>query len=318
MKLSIGIDVSKKKLDVSFFKGDKHLCISISNDESGILELDERIARDEYADILITMEATGTYHLSAAKKLHELGHKVSVINPLIIRRFSEMMMMRAKTDAVDARIIAEYGYFQKPAIFKPKDKKMELVVHLSKAIEDINLLKNQTSNRIEALQQNPDVAHEVLEMYTSLLREYAIKIQHIEQRIKEIMKDNIHFKRMKTIPGIGDRIASVFTGTFGNFEDFENAKQVASFIGVNPSPCTSGTTVKGKGAISKKGNGYLRKLLYMGTLSAIRFNKQCKELYERLVLRGKDKRLALIAVCNKLIRQIFAIVKFNRIYCENF
>jgi transposase len=318
MKLSIGIDVSKKKLDISVFNGSRHICSSVSNSISGILALHSHISKEKYSELMITMEATGTYYLKAAKKLYELGYEVSVMNPLIIKRFSEMKMLRAKTDTVDSKTIAEYGFYHEPKLYKPKNKEMELVLHLLKALEDINILKNETVNRVEALKQNPDTSDEVFDIYRSLLKEYGFKIKEIEKRIKELMKDNEIYKRMKTIPGVGDRIASAFVSVFDNFKDFDNAKQAASFIGVNPSPYQSGTSVNGKGSISKKGNGYLRKLLYMGALSASKHNKSCRELYERLLLKGKDKTLALIAVANKLVRQIFAIVKYNRVYCENY
>ena len=107
MRKSIGIDVSKTKLDVSIFDGDEHRQISSGNTESGLKELLGRMGRLQGQELVITMEATGTYHLRAAMGLHEAGYTVSVVNPLIIKRYSEMKMLRAKTDPVDARLIAE-------------------------------------------------------------------------------------------------------------------------------------------------------------------------------------------------------------------
>ncbi len=318
MKLSIGIDVSKAKLDVSFYDGEKYNLYVYKNDKSDISKLHKDISKFLFADIIITMEATGNYHLKAAKQLYKLGYKVSVVNPLIIKRFSEMKMRRVKTDSADAKIISEYGYYQESKLFKPKSKEIEHILQLSKSIEAINTMKIENSNRIEALNQNPDASKDVLRIFISLDTTYKCKIKIIENKIKALVEDNEVYKQLISIPGIGKRIAPVMIGIFGKFEDFETAKQVSSFVGVNPSPFESGSSVKGRGSISKKGNSYLRKLLYMASLSAIRYNKSCKELYERLLLKGKDKRLALIAVVNKLIRQMFAIVKYGRIYDENF
>lgn len=318
MKLSIGIDVSKEKLDVSFYDGEDFRMDVYQNSNSGILRMHKDIQKRSFEETIITMEATGTYHLKAAKKFFKLNYVVSVVNPLIIKRFSEMKMKRVKTDSADAKIIAEYGFHQEPKIYKPKSMEMELVLQLSKSIEALNTMKNENKNRIEALKQNPDFSGEVLKIYSSLNNTFNRKIKIIENRINELVKDNETCKRFKSVPGIGNRIAPVMTSIFGKFENFENFKQVSSFIGVNPSPFQSGSSVKGRGSISKKGNSYLRKLLYMATLSAIQSNKSCAELYERLVLKGKNKRLALIAVANKLVRQMFAIVKYNRMYNENF
>jgi len=101
-------------------------------------------------------------------------------------------------------------------------------------------------------------------------------------------------------------------GFFGKFEDFENSKQVVSYIGINPSPYQSGTSVKGSGKISKKGNKFLRTKLYMSSLSAAKSNPSCSRLRERLKEKGKSNKQIRIAVANKLVRQIFAVLKFNK------
>ena len=109
-------------------------------------------------------------------------------------------------------------------------------------------------------------------------------------------------------------MAGAVIGYFGDMKDFETAKQLVCFIGSNPSPKESGSSVKGRGSISRKGNGYLRKLFFLAALSACKWNRSCKDLYERLVAKGKAKKVALIAVANKLIRQVFAVTKYSRGY----
>ncbi len=317
-KLSLGIDVSKKILDASFFDGKSHKKNKSSNSEEGVIELHKDICELSYDEIIITMEATGSYHFKVAKMLNKLGYKVSVVNPLVIKRYSEMKMLRAKTDSVDAKVIAEYGYHEEPKYFKPKSREMEQILHLSKAIADLLSMRTDNSNRIEALKQDPDVSREVLRIYESIDRSLTTKIKTIEKRIQTLLNENKSYKRLRKIPGIGIRIAPVIVGTFNEFDYFENAKQVASFIGINPSPFESGTSIKGKGTISRKGNAYIRKLLYMASLSACVHNKPCRDLYERLLSNGKEKKVALIAVANKLVRQMFAIIKYDREYDQNY
>jgi transposase len=103
-----------------------------------------------------------------------------------------------------------------------------------------------------------------------------------------------------------------------NFDGFERGKQITSYLGICPSPYESGSSVKRRGRIMKKGNPYIRKILYLCALSASRYNKTCMLLFKRLVLKGKSKRLALIAVANKLIKQAFAVLKTRTLYNENF
>jgi transposase len=126
------------------------------------------------------------------------------------------------------------------------------------------------------------------------------------------------YKLLKSIPGISDRTIGMIISVYGRFERFESVKEISSFIGINPSPYESGASVKKSGSIKKMGSPYARKILYMAALSAIRFNKYCRELYERLVSKGKAKKLALVAVAHKLLRQAYGVLKSRRPFDENF
>jgi transposase len=316
MDLSIGIDVSKKQLDVIFFNGESFKQYCFSNDEKGLEQLISEIELCNKNSLIITMEATGNYHLLAAYKLHDNGYKVSVVNPLIIKRYGEMKMMRAKTDIVDAKLIAEYGMYQKSYEFIPKSSENKAILYYLKGIEDLMLIKTQNKNRLEALSADPKTPDLLVKTLLDINSEIDNKIKEIEKALKNIIdaSNKYLYSKLNKIPGVGKRTSSAFIGFFNEFENFENAKQVCSYIGINPSPKFSGTSVHGQGTISRKGNSYLRKLLYMAALSASKHNAACAQMYERMVMKGKSKRVALIAVANKLIRQIFAIVKYNREY----
>jgi transposase len=106
--------------------------------------------------------------------------------------------------------------------------------------------------------------------------------------------------------------------TYGNFERFKSVKDASSFIGISPGIHESAACVKKSGSIKKMGNPYARKILYMAALSAIRFNKYCRELYERLINKGKAKKLALVAIAHKLLRQAYGVLKSRRPFDENF
>jgi transposase len=316
MEKSIGIDVAKKKLDVSFFNGKEHQQLNCDYTEMGMGDIVQRIEQDRRSNFTITMEATGTYHLRVATFLHEKGYNVSVVNPLIIKRYSEMKMLRAKTDPVDARLIAEYGYEQKAAIFKPRMPECQELLDLLKTIDGFYQIKTQNRNRLEALTQSVGYSERAVASIQRINSIVDEEVKNIERRIKQLIQEHYseEYNRLITIPGIGKRTAAAIIGYFQKFEQFETAKQVASFIGINPSRRESGTSIRGRGAISRKGNRYLRKLFYMAALSASRHNHSCAQLYSRLLADGKEKKVALIAVANKLIRQVFAIAKYQREY----
>lgn len=320
MKVSIGIDVSMDTLDVALYDGKTFKSGRYENSEAGFAEIEKDFIGYNGFDNLISMEATGIYHLKAAVFFHEKGYTVSVINPLIIKRYAEMRMLRAKTDPVDARTIAEYGYNERPYYFIRKKGQNERIKQLLRQIDGLHRMQSENSNRLHALEKVTYADEIALSIY----RETAIflkdKEHQAEQKIDEILKEAYgdDYKRLISIPGVGKRLSSLIIGFFGKFENFESAKQVSSFIGLNPSPRQSGTSLNGRGIISKKGNRYMRKIFYMASLSASRYNKDCKELYERLIGNGKSKRVALVAVANKLARQIFAIMKYDRIYDQNY
>jgi transposase len=320
MKESIGIDVSMDTLDVALYDGNSYKSKQYENNDKGFREIEKEILNSRKSDKLISMEATGVYHLKAAVYFLERGYTVSVVNPLIIKRYSEMKMLRAKTDSVDARTIATYGFYEKPYYFTRKDNKRERIAQLLKQIDAFHDMQSQNGNRIHAIKKVPGADETVISIYMELADYLKSKKNETEKRIRKILKDDYfdEYKKLIKIPGVGKRVSSIVIGFFGRFENFENAKQVSSFIGLNPSLKQSGVSLKGKGNISKKGNGYIRKIFYMAAISASMHNKSCMDLYARLISRKKSTRVALVAVANKLVRQIFAVAKYDRIYDDNY
>lgn len=316
MRESIGIDVSMDTLEVVIFNGKFSKNMRYENSPKGLSGLEVEILKHHKSEKLITMEATGIYHLQAAVYFYEKGYTVSVVNPLIIKRYSEMKMLRAKTDSVDARTIAEYGFHERPCYFTRKDNKKERIIQLLKQIDALHSKQSENRNRLHALERIPEADEKALAIYREINIILKTKEREAEQRIREIVKDSYEdeCRRLREIPGVGKRLSSLIIGFFGGFENFTTAKQVSSFIGLNPSPRQSGISLNGKGIISKKGNKYMRKIFYMAALSASKHNSACRIQYERLLANGKSKRVALVAVANKMVRQIFAVVKNNRIY----
>ena len=140
---------------------------------------------------------------------------------------------------------------------------------------------------------------------------------------------NIYYKGLKedqqeqltlltSIPGIGQKTALFLIVVTDGFNKFETAAQLCSYVGITPTIRESGSSVRGRARISKVGNRKLRNLLFLCSFNACKHNKACKEVYERIVNKGKSKKLALIAVANKLLKQSFAIAKSGRPYDETY
>ena len=314
----IGIDVSKDKLDISIFDGNSHSALQILNSRKSITSYFKKVVnKSEYH---VTMEATGVYHRILFATLVTLEFDCSVVNPYRIKKFSEMKMIRAKTDSVDAKIIAEYGCEQKPILSTLPSKCQMEIITIFKAMESYQKLVTSLRNQMLALRSCESEVTLVIKAYQKTIKDNRIIIRKFEDRIKEIVLANYEevYKRLLEIPGIGPKNSSLILGYFGKFEGFDSVKQVVSFVGINPHPKTSGTSVRGRSNISKRGNPVFRKMLYLAALSAKRYNPDCILYYESLLARGMKKKKALIAVAHKLLRQVFAVVKYDRTWVRDY
>lgn len=318
----IGIDVSKSSLSVCILNSESKNYFTVPNKIKSFGRFLKKIDYLDLSNAKFVMEATGIYHLLFAKYLAERDYDVRVLNPLIIKRYSQMSLSRVKTDKSDSFMIAQYastllGEYGKFKLRLSVQYKMELML---KAVDDINKQKTSLHNQIEALNHNPFADNQIKSCYKELVSNMNRAISKLEKQIKEIMEKEFPdiYKLLKTIPGVGIKMNAIIISILSSFENFPSAEKVTSFLGICPSPFESGSSVKTKGSISKKGSPYIRKTLYMCALSAIRFNKPCKDLYERLKAKGKVWRQIAIAVANKLIRQAFGVLKSRLAFDANF
>lgn len=307
----IGMDVSKDTVDLSVYNGADHYCKTLRNTAEVLLKF---VKHYDPTDTQLVMESTGIYHLRLAMAAIERGYRVSIVNPLIIKRYAEMKMRRVKTDRADAKLIAEFGYEQQPPLFKPASKERSQLMQILKGLEDLYQSKAQMSNRLEAYDHGLGIAPVIRESITSVIEAIDKQIDKLTDELdnhigKFYPKENA---KITSITGVGKKTSSTILAFYGCFENFENSKRVISYAGINPHPRQSGKSVNKGSSISKRGHSLIRKTLYMCSLSLVRCNPEYKEYYEKLLSRGKAKKQALIAVSCKLLRQLFAIIKYNR------
>ncbi|MDA3854221.1 MAG: IS110 family transposase [Bacteroidales bacterium] len=298
-----GIDVSKETFDVTNKEG-KHL--HYSNNKKGFLKFHKMIPKGS----LCLMEATGIYHLCLAKFLHSKEIATSVVNPLRIKRFSQMHLRRNKTDKADSLMISKYAQSQDVELWTPAPLEIEQCKDIYQIMEQYIEFKSGLKNKLDALKskQAPKV---LIESINSQIEHMTNSINKLQAEVDELVKDydSTLLSNITSIVGIGQRTAGLLIVATEAFRSFDNSKQLCSFFGLDPTETSSGTSINGKRKISKMGNPLVRKKLYMCSLQASRFNKTCNDLYRRLLAKGKPKKLALIAVANKLLKIVFAIAK---------
>jgi len=152
------------------------------------------------------------------------------------------------------------------------------------------------------------------------LKQVQKEIKTLEEQLFLLVKQEHQdlLTRVKTIPGIGNKTAVMLVVLTDGFDRFTSGSELCSYAGLTPVIRKSGSSVNGRSRISKIGNQKLRNLLFMCSFNACKYNKACREIYERIVAKGKSKKLALIAVCNKLLKQAFAIAKSGLIYDDTY
>lgn len=313
----VGIDISKSSFDVAVEESKQYQHYKFSNDLTGFKELKKVLKGNDY---WFVMEASGPYYLKLACYLESSGLNLSVVNPLVIRRFCQMRLTRAKTDKKDAVMIAEYGKAEAPTAWKSEAGYMLEMRQLLAYAEQLDKSRTGYIRQLEAFKQSPCLSKTVKKGLDKSIKDTAAQISVVEKQMESIIK--LHhkdlFDRLKSIPGIGKKTGMTLVVISGGFTKFENAKQLSSYVGLSPRIFESGTSVKGKARICKMGMSRIRSMLYVCSWSAIKCNKACKSLYERMVAKGKPKMVALIAVANKLLKQCFAIATSGNSYDENY
>ena len=308
-----GIDISKDVFDVFDYSLKNH---QFTNNRLGFKNLVKLLD----PDAVCVMEATGYYHLQLAYFLLDQGYQVSIVNPLKIKRFIQMNLSKIKTDKSDAKMIYHYGVSQHPSLWfgesKNQQECLQIVRLLSILVKQSTQLKNKTHGEL-VLGNPPKLVDGSIKL---LLKSIEKQIKKLELAIEKLVKTEHQEKitLLKSIPGIGNKTALTLLVLTDGFNRFNSSKELCSYAGITPIIRQSGSSVKGRPRISKIGNPKLLNLLFMCSFNACKYNRACKALYDRIVAKGKSKKLALIAVCNKLLKQAFSIVKNDIPYEDSF
>lgn len=317
----VGIDVSKKTLDVWFISNDEinhSVHQQVSNDAAGIRKMFSWLKKQgkiHAENTLFCMEHTGIYGRKLMYTLFEKDWRVWVETPVAILR--SMGLQRGKNDKVDAKRIAIYAM--------KNNERAKLWEAPRKEIAQLRQLLNVRESLIKGLRllkqpihEYEETGNEKLSLQVKALTRNAVRgmekdIEKIEQTIDELVKNDEKLSRLfgllMSIPGIG-KITSAELICFTNeFKTYTEARQLACYCGVVPFEHTSGISIKGKGRVSNMANKTLKTKLHLCAMIAIQHDAQLKKYYERKVGEGKNKMSVINAVRNKLVHRIAAVVR---------
>jgi len=311
-----GIDVSKDSLQIATQLHDSSwLDTKISNEVEAINQWIADVVNEHPAPFFI-FEHTGPYSTRLAYCLKLQGLHFYIMTASQSSGFTKTLKNISKTDKADARNLFLYGQKMNP---EPTELMEEEFVYRRELFKHLSTLKEEKrcfENRLHAHTFDPRASVIVTDSLEKSIAFFEQQIQKLETELFKNNDPNLEEleQKIQQVVGIGPKSAMAIITATNGFATFEHAKQVAKFLGVCPSVRQSGSSLRGRASIQKSANAYVRQCLYMAARSAIKHNNACKALYERLRLKGKPYRVAMIAVVHKLIRQIFSIVKNDTIF----
>jgi transposase len=300
---SIGIDVSKAKLDVAVRPSNERF--SIGNDEAGLRQLVKRLRKMNPERIVL--EPTGGYETNVVEALASAKLPVIVVNARQIRDFAKATGRLAKTDRIDADAIAHFGEAVKPEVRPlPDATQRELEAMVNRRRQLVEMRAGETKRMQTARPVVRPNIEEVIEFLTK-------QINDVDDDLKKLLRTTPawreHDDLLQSVPGVGPVLSATLTALVPELGKL-NRKQIASLVGVAPFNNDSGSVTRKR--MTWGGRSAVRAVLYMAALSAKRCNPTVAAFFDRLTQRGKSAQLALVACMRKLLVTLNAIVRDRR------
>jgi transposase len=320
-QLYVGVDIAAETFTAAWLPpgGPSGAPITGEQTAAGFAALDRRLrATAAPADAtLVVLEATGNYWVALAVALHELGYHVAVVNPRQAHHFAKAQLRRAKTDALDARDLAQLAAALRPVPWTPPPAVYHEVRQRLVARDGLLAMRTQARNQRHALLQWPVVIEAVRRHLDELIADLDGRIACLEGEIAAVLKHSAWAESLACLtsaPGIGLVTAAWLLVSTLNFALAAGPDTLAAYAGLAPVPRESGRSVRGRARIGHDGNGRLRTAFYMATLSAAQHNPAIKAFYDRLRAAGKPLKVARCAAARKLLHQAWALGSKQRRY----
>jgi transposase len=319
----IGADLSKRTIDLFCHLFNKH--IRIDNNQSGYKELLKWIQQHQInaSELMIVMEHTGLYSFCFEKFLHEHQISFTKVNALAIKR--SIGLVRGKSDKIDARRIAEYGYEKRSRLLAevPTSRELQRLRLLHSTRER---LVKQKAALLNAMKEYGNIGlskqDSIMRSQARIIKNLEKEISKMEAEVNDIIKNNPSLQQnhllLQSIKGVGKVLATATIIKTKNFTRFTNARKFACFCGTAPFENTSGTSIRGKTKVSHLADKHMKTLLDLSAKTAIQYDKELREYYLRRTANGKSKMSTINIVRNKILYRMFAVIKRQTPFSENY
>jgi transposase len=319
----LGIDLSKKTLDVYAYQSKKHFCVD--NQLSGFKELIAFLKREGIAlnQVIIVMEHTGLYSYCLEKFLHQQGIAFSKVSALMIKR--SLGIVRGKSDRIDAKRIAMYGQQKISALLLEKPAN-EVLERLQFYYQTRNRMVKNRASFLNAMKEYQNIGLKekdpLMQSQLRVVRQLDKEIERMEAGIDELLQSDEalqkNYKLLISVRGVGRIVAVATLISTRNFSRFTNARKFACFCGVAPFENTSGSSIRGKTRVSHLADKSLKTLFDLAAKAAIQHDPEIKNYYQMRVEKGKSKMSTINVVRNKIIYRMFAVIKRQSPFVDQF
>lgn len=308
--VNVGIDVAKDKLDICILNKDKQDYIQILNREDSIKDF-LKYMKSEYkkSNLRFGYEATNNYMNKLRETLDKGKYLQLMVNPYQMSHYLKSVNTREKTDIKDSLGIAKFISVLEDKDFKTiHSDNHQLFRKYNTTIDLLTKISTQLKNLVKS---QKDISSDSLDL---VIKELQLEIKNVKKDIEKIaikLMNKIYPQTVQIkedIKGVGNSLLLQLVPIFIQSKNY-TLKQIQSYIGLSPKLFESGSSIKKKEVMSKKGNSLVRKMLYMNTMAAIQYNEIIKDKFNNLVEKGKEKMVALVACMCHLFRAIF--IKFN-------
>jgi transposase len=330
IKQVLGIDVAQKELVVCLGRMHDDWTLElyahktfVNNEKgfSGLLEWVYKLSEEATA-VRYVMEATGVYHEPLAYFLVGQALEVSIVLPNKISNYARSLTTKTVTDKTASEAIARFGLERSLDVWDKPLPLFKQIRQLSRERDQVMIERTMAKNQLHAEQAEALPNQASLKRTNQRIAFLGKQTDEITAELSDLIKTDENAQKsvrlLCTIPGIGQLTAATVLGETNGFDLIRNKKQLTSYAGLDVKEKQSGTSVKGKPRISKKGNRYLRKAMHFPALTAVRHDPRYKGIFIRLVSKSGIKMKALVAVQRKLLEMMYTVFKSGQPYEKNY
>ncbi|MEO0059823.1 MAG: hypothetical protein RLZZ312_1470 [Bacteroidota bacterium] len=331
LKYSVGLDIASKKIDICISVIDNSQKVTVVSSKSflntlnGFKDMEQWIVKnhkEKEIQLVLCMEATGVYHENCALYFSERKYKTSIILPNKAKHYLISLGLKSKNDKIDARGLSKMGAEQCLELWQPMGKFFYELRQYTRQYQNLQEQKTVFNNQLHALEHAMFISKKMVAQQKNTIKLFDKQLKELDKLIKNHINSDEDIKQKVAnickIKGIGLLTATTILAETNGFELFKNYKQLVSYAGFDVVERESGTST-GKTRISKKGNGHIRRALFMPAFVAVKHNeKPAVDLYNRTIEKHGVKMKSYVAVQKKLLVLIYHIWKKNQEYDPNY